>query len=221
MSEKYTGTADDRRYSSEHVDVTYNLERCIHAAECVNRLHEVFDTQKRPWIQPRNSTADAVVGVVSLCPSGALHTERNDGVDEETVPGENVIIVHEDSYYQFTGDLEIQSSDVALEQEVRAALCRCGLSLNKPFCDNSHKQGFEAPASVVEMDGQKTAETGGKLLVTVHVNGSIEVNGNFELRDDQGNTIHRGTSTWLCRCGHSGTKPFCDGTHKRIGFEAP
>jgi len=57
--------------------------------------------------------------------------------------------------------------------------------------------------------------------VTVYENGSIEVNGNFELRDEQGNTIHRGASTWLCRCGNSSKKPFCDGTHKRVGFVAP
>ena len=221
MGENYTGKADDRRYSSEAVDVTYNLKRCIHAAECVSRLNEVFDIQKRPWIQPGNSTADAVVETVSLCPSGALHTERNDGGAGETVPGENVIIVHEDSYYQFTGDIELHGSNVAIEQEVRAALCRCGLSENKPFCDNSHKKDFVAPAAMVEMGGGKTAETGGKLLVTVHENGSIEVNGNFELRDAQGNSIHHGSNTWLCRCGQSSKKPFCDGTHKRVGFVAP
>jgi CDGSH-type Zn-finger protein/uncharacterized Fe-S cluster protein YjdI len=221
MSEKYTGTADDRRYTSEAVDVTYNLKRCVHAAECVSRLNEVFDTQNRPWIQPGNGSADAVVDVVSLCPSGALHTERNDGGAGETVTGENVIVVHEDSYYQFMGDIEIQGSNVAIAQELRAALCRCGLSENKPFCDNSHKKGFEAPAAMVDLDRGKTAETGGKLLVTMHENGSIEVNGNFELRDAQGNTIHRGSSTWLCRCGRSSKKPFCDGTHKRVGFVAP
>ena len=43
MSDKYTGMADDRRYEGEQVDVTYSLKRCIHAAECVSRLHEVFD----------------------------------------------------------------------------------------------------------------------------------------------------------------------------------
>ena len=107
MNKKYTGIADDRRYTSEAVDATYDLKRCLHAAECVSRLNEVFNTQKRPWIQPANSTVDAVVGVVSLCPSGALHTERTDGGGGETVPVENVIIVQEDSYYQFTGDIEI------------------------------------------------------------------------------------------------------------------
>jgi CDGSH-type Zn-finger protein/uncharacterized Fe-S cluster protein YjdI len=220
MNEKYTGAEDDRRYTSEAIDVTYNLRRCIHAEECVNRLHEVFDTQKRPWIQPGNAAADAVVEVISLCPSGALHTERHDGGAAEAVPVENVIVVHQDSYYQFIGDVEIQGSNVAIDQEVRAALCRCGLSENKPFCDNNHEKGFEAPAAMVDLDDEKTALSGGKLRVTVHENGSIEVNGNFELRDEKGNTIHHGSNTWLCRCGESSKKPFCDGTHKKIGFTA-
>jgi len=221
MSEKYTGTAEDRRYTSEAVDVNYNVKRCIHAAECVSRLHEVFDLNKRPWIQPGNGPADLVVGVVSQCPSGALHTERSDGGAEGPLPDENVIIVHENSYYQFSGDIETQGSNVAIDQEIRAVMCRCGLSSNKPFYDNSHKKGFKAPASVIDVDRGKTAETGGKLLVMVHENGSIEVIGNFELRDLQGNTIHRGSSTWLCRCGHSSKKPFCDGSHRRVGFVAP
>ncbi len=221
MSDKYTGTVDDRRYSSKDVDVTYSFKRCIHAAECVSRLKEVFDTQKRPWIQPGNSTADAVVSVVSLCPSGALHTIRNDGGAGETVPAGNVIVVHKDGYYEFRGDLEIQSSNVAIAQEVRAALCRCGLSENKPFCDNSHRDHFEAPSTMVEMASNGEIETGAKLRVMIHQNGPIELGGGFELRDDEGNTIHRGTSGWLCRCGHSGKKPFCDSSHKRVGFISP
>jgi CDGSH-type Zn-finger protein/uncharacterized Fe-S cluster protein YjdI len=221
MSVKYTGAADDRRYTSEAVDVTYNLKRCIHAAECVSRLQEVFDTKKRPWIQPGNAAADEVVEVISFCPSGALHTERHDGGTAEVVLEQNVIIVRQDSYYQFMGDVEIQGTNVAIEQELRAGLCRCGLSENKPFCDNSHKKGFKAPAAMVDLPIEKTIVSGGKLRVIVHENGSIEVNGNFELRDEQGSTIHHGSNTWLCRCGGSSKKPFCDGTHKKTRFTAP
>ncbi|WP_418235889.1 CDGSH iron-sulfur domain-containing protein [Cupriavidus malaysiensis] len=42
--------------------------------------------------------------------------------------------------------------------------------------------------------------------------------GNLELVGASGRLIDRMEEAWLCRCGHSGNKPFCDGTHKRIGF---
>ena len=58
---------------------------------------------------------------------------------------------------------------------------------------------------MLKLYDQRIAENEfGELFVNVHENGSIEANGNMELRDEQGNTIQRGTSTWLCRCGHSG-----------------
>ena len=60
--------------------------------------------------------------------------------------------------------------------------------------------------------------------VTIRVisNGPCRVDGEFELQDDAGNPIatREGKATFLCRCGGSENKPFCDGTHKRIGFEA-
>ena len=68
-----------KRYTSEAVDVTFDGARCIHAAECVRGLPAVFDTQKRPWIDPTQAGADAIVEVVLRCPSGALHFERKDG----------------------------------------------------------------------------------------------------------------------------------------------
>ena len=52
-------------------------------------------------------------------------------------------------------------------------------------------------------------------------NGPYLIRGEFEITDQDGNPIEvrRGTIA-LCRCGASRTKPFCDGTHKAIGFEA-
>ena len=41
---------------------------------------------------------------------------------------------------------------------------------------------------------------------------------NIEQVRGTGRTIHRVTKTALCRCGHSGNKPYCDGTHSKIGF---
>ena len=59
--------------------------------------------------------------------------------------------------------------------------------------------------------------------VTIYSNGSLRLEGDFEIVDQQGNLFGLGgrTSVTLCRCGHSGNQPFCDGTHKRENFTSP
>lgn len=55
------------------------------------------------------------------------------------------------------------------------------------------------------------------VTIKVNENGPFLVEGDFKLVDSTGNEIVRKKSA-LCRCGGSVTKPFCDGTHSRIGF---
>jgi CDGSH-type Zn-finger protein len=58
--------------------------------------------------------------------------------------------------------------------------------------------------------------------ITPYRDGPLIVRGNFRLLDQDGNEIDPGRETIaLCRCGKSGIKPFCDGSHKRSGFSAP
>ena len=56
--------------------------------------------------------------------------------------------------------------------------------------------------------------------ITINSNGSIRVEGDFEIVDPQGQAFHLGgrTTISLCRCGHSANKPFCDGSHKVCNF---
>ena len=58
--------------------------------------------------------------------------------------------------------------------------------------------------------------------ITPYRDGPLIVRGDFRLVDQDGEEIDPGRKTVaLCRCGRSGIKPFCDGTHKRTGFSAP
>ena len=59
--------------------------------------------------------------------------------------------------------------------------------------------------------------------ITVKHNGSIRVEGDFEIVDPEGKPFGLAGRTIisLCRCGHSATKPFCDGSHKVHGFTDP
>lgn len=58
--------------------------------------------------------------------------------------------------------------------------------------------------------------------VTVRSNGSIRIEGDFEIVDSEGAVFDLGgrTTIGLCRCGHSENKPFCDGSHKKVGFQS-
>ncbi len=212
-----------RTYRGESINVTYSIRRCIHAEECVHRLGEVFDTEKRPWIQPDQATPEQIAETISQCPTGALQFQRLDGGPAEQVPAVNTIVLQEDGPVYLSGNLVVQNAEgEQVYADTRLALCRCGVSKNKPFCDNTHlKINFKAPGTVVApQNGEPDHEAGGKLVITPTVNGSVHVEGNFELRDYDGEMVCRGSDTWLCRCGGSQDKPFCDGTHRRNGFQA-
>lgn len=57
--------------------------------------------------------------------------------------------------------------------------------------------------------------------ITVSLDGSLKVEGPATLRDHEGKEIptKEGRPFYLCRCGHSENKPFCDASHKRVGFK--
>lgn len=218
MSEKYTGR--DRRYAGVDVDITYSIKRCIHAEHCVNQLAQVFDKNKRPWISPNDAPADAVAAVIHECPSGALHYERKDGGAAEQTPDTNTLLLWDNGPLQFTGNLKVSGSTVALDAETRITLCRCGASHNKPFCDNTHKDIGFSTQTVEPVHNLDAEPSGGLLKIIAQPDGPLEVVGSLQIRDKAGNLFYNGTKISLCRCGSSSKKPFCDGTHKTNGFKA-
>ncbi len=96
-------------------------------------------------------------------------------------------------------------------------LCRCGQSANKPFCDGSHKKvGFTHDGTAARC---ATVELGaGPVTITASANGPLHVTGPLTLVGADDQPVYCGTKTWLCRCGQSANKPFCDGSHKTVGF---
>jgi CDGSH-type Zn-finger protein/uncharacterized Fe-S cluster protein YjdI len=198
------------RYEGDGIVVTYEARRCIHAEQCVHGLPAVFDTKRKPWVDPRAATADEVARVIERCPTGALQYERKDGGAQEALPAKNTIRVAPDGPLYLHGRVRVNAANgEPVARETRLALCRCGQSALKPFCDGSHgKSGFKDAGAISKPQVQTQAGKSGEGAVT----------GDFELADGQGVVVARGNAAWLCRCGGSGSKPFCDGTHKRIGF---
>lgn len=205
-------------YNGDGIDVTWDKMRCLHVAECVLGLRAVFDTSKTPWIQPDNESVNQVASVIHRCPTGALHYERKDGAPEMPDPQNTVRVAAEGPIY-VRGEVELNAGGETVK-ETRIALCRCGHSANKPYCDGSHSRvGFED-------DGRGTQKAvaeelpSGKIALTPRPNGSILFEGPVEVQSSDGRILYRGEKVSLCRCGASQTKPFCDGSHKTSGFEA-
>ena len=205
-------------YDGEDITVTWDEKRCIHARECVDGLPGVFDPDERPWIDPDEASADEVAEVITQCPTGALQFERKEGGWEEETPEENTIEVTPDGPLYARGDIDIVDDDgTVLLSDTRVAFCRCGASANKPLCDNTHIDiEFEASGSV-SVEDESDAVPEGALSVTPTANGPLHVEGAFEIEGTDG-TTYRGEDARLCRCGASEDKPFCDGSHAKIGF---
>jgi CDGSH-type Zn-finger protein/uncharacterized Fe-S cluster protein YjdI len=208
-----------KHYSGKGIEVTYHLRRCTHADECVRGLPAVFDTARRPWVQPENAGVDEIAAVVLRCPTGALHFTREDGGPGEPLPERNTVQVVPDGPLYVRGQVTIVSPEGELIlEDTRVALCRCGASENKPFCDNSHRTaGFRDDGRLPAISNPG-AENHGPLKIVLEHNGPLKLQGKFELLSAGGLEQYSGRRSVLCRCGCSQRKPFCDGNHSRADF---
>ena len=129
-----------KTYEGDGIVIHFESRRCIHAAECVSSLPGVFNIDTRPWIDATGGGAEEIAEVVQQCPSGALTYERTDGGSPEPVGGNvSSVTIVEDGPLYLHGPVEIVDHEGnTVSVQPRVALCRCGASQNKPFCDNGH-----------------------------------------------------------------------------------
>jgi CDGSH-type Zn-finger protein/uncharacterized Fe-S cluster protein YjdI len=203
----------------QDMTLLYEGKKCIHARFCVTGAPSVFLANvKGPWINPDAIGVDRLVEIAHVCPSGAIRYARKDGKPDETPPPVNLLAVRESGPYAVRGDLILDGEPA----HFRATLCRCGASKNKPFCDGSH-HGVKFSASGEPPTTDQTdmlPVRDGPLAIDPQTDGPLQVTGNLEITSGTGRVVTRVVKTWLCRCGGSGNKPFCDGTHSRIGFKS-
>ncbi|SDO22732.1 Zn-finger domain of CDGSH type-containing protein [Geodermatophilus sp. DSM 45219] len=91
-----------------------------------------------------------------------------------------------------------------------------------PTAPPGQGRGVSQPAAAPDPIEDPAPSTAGGATITPYRDGPLIVRGDFRLLDQDGAEIDPGRETIaLCRCGKSGIKPFCDGSHKRAGFSAP
>ena len=133
-----------KEYGTDEIVVEWEPRLCFHSGNCSRLLPRVFDRDRRPWVKADGASTDEIELTVNQCPSGALRTRRLEGAS--VLPSQQrEIRVAKGGPLLVRGGIRVTDSDGNLLYEGdRAALCRCGGSSNKPFCDGTHKtNGFD------------------------------------------------------------------------------
>jgi uncharacterized Fe-S cluster protein YjdI len=131
-----------KKYSNGEVTIVWKPALCIHSTICWNErgLPQVFNPKIRPWIKPEAADTLQIIEQVKKCPSGALSFYMNDEGPENTQPDEERILeALPNGPLLVYGNFTLKDkAGVEKKQSRVTALCRCGASANKPYCDGSH-----------------------------------------------------------------------------------
>lgn len=208
--------SDVEEVRGKQVIIRFEGKKCIHSRQCVLSRPDVFvPNVDGQWIHPDNATPEEIASLAQSCPSGAITYERIDGGAGEKAPLVNLARIRENGPLALHGEIVIDG-----ETKFRATLCRCGASKNKPYCDGQHAQvGFTASGESATQESSPLTARSGPVRLKVAKQGPVLVEGNLEIVSGTGRVVNRVTKAAFCRCGHSATKPYCDGSHSRIGFK--
>lgn len=133
-----------KKYTNGEVTVIWKPKLCIHAGTCFTELPKVFIPYERPWVNMDGAPTEKIIETVKQCPSAALsyymNAEKASGSETNKEPEVTVSILKNGPVI-VKGNIKMLDVDGnEIVTEGTTALCRCGASKNKPFCDGSHVQ---------------------------------------------------------------------------------
>lgn len=130
-----------KRYKNGDLTIFWQPAKCIHAAECVKALPQVYNPKARPWIQAENASIEELKAQIDKCPSGAL-TYLMEGEEERESDSMKIAVeVMQNGPLLVYGTLQVTDKEGNVEMKNKTtAFCRCGASSNKPYCDGAHKK---------------------------------------------------------------------------------
>ena len=125
-------------YSNGVITVIWKQHKCIHSGNCIRKLPMVFSPMQRLWVNIMNADTEKIKAAIDLCPSGALSYQS---VNESIMENESKMSIKivPNGPILVSGNVEITDQKGKKEvKESMFALCRCGGSHKKPYCDGSH-----------------------------------------------------------------------------------
>lgn len=119
-----------------------------------------------------------------------------------------------------TGNITLVNEDGSITYANHVNLCRCGASKDKPLCDGQHLDAeFLHSGRIQEVSDTLHSERPCKITISAIKNGPLTFRGRLRLHNHLGQECVKQRGA-LCRCGHSANKPFCDGSHEKVGFRS-
>lgn len=132
-------------YRGEEITIHDNRSICSHDGSCFRGLPRVFrKKQQFRWIWPDNAEPGRIEEVIRQCPSGALSWTR-EGITVTDWETRMYIRIRRNGPLEVKGGILLEDDQGSVPRTAdHYTLCRCGLSLNKPFCDGHHLlKGFD------------------------------------------------------------------------------
>lgn len=136
-----------KEYHKGDLTLIWKPQTCIHAAVCVSKLPEVYNPEKKPWINLDNAEQDELIKQIKSCPSGALsyklkgeitNNKTQKIMEKPNISGKSPMII-------------------GLEEGKTYAWCACGKSSNQPWCDGTHRGSEHKPVIFKNEEGKKAA----------------------------------------------------------------
>lgn len=131
-----------KTYTNGEMTITWKPASCIHSRICWTGLPDVFNPKERPWIKPDAATTQQMMDQVDKCPSGALSYFMNkEDTGTKNTEVESIVEVSQNGPLLVYGNITVKDSDGNETKKHKVtAFCRCGASVNKPYCDGSHRK---------------------------------------------------------------------------------
>jgi len=131
----------------------------------------------------------------------------------------NEVLVTNGGPLQITGNITLVHEDGRVQYANHLSLCRCGHSNSKPVCDDQHvDKEFLNSGKISEVSEIAASSRPSKITISCIKDGPITFRGRMRMHNQFGQECVKMRGS-LCRCGQSASKPFCDGSHSRVGFK--
>lgn len=125
-------------YKGKEINIKYNRLLCSKAGKCSQKLKQVFDVSRDPWIDPDQGSITEIIDVVGECPSGALSYSQSGKKIHHVVSNGSLIEIEKNGPY-LVRNVKLNDAEWCEGAcEDKFSLCRCGASKNKPYCDGTH-----------------------------------------------------------------------------------